>query len=77
MPAENKNKKRKVTCLGDECTTEFELDENGDGSCPNCGLNMGAVLNRDRHERALQKLRDARKPADPPQKKSKDPFGLS
>lgn len=53
----------KVTCLGDDCNTEVEITYNDDGipegSCTECGLNMGAVLNRHRHEKALQKLRDA------------------
>lgn len=67
--------KRKVTCLGDDCTAEFELDENGQGECPECGLNMGAVLQRDRHERALDKLRKQRNP-EPEKKKRVEPFSF-
>lgn len=56
-----KDKKVKVTCLGDDCNTEVDITyEDGipTGTCTECGLNMGAVLNRHRHEKALQKLRD-------------------
>jgi len=77
MP-EQKNKKRKITCLGEDCSTEFELDENGEGVCPECRLDMGAILRRDRHEQALDKLRKTRQPKETPTPvQKKDPWGLS
>lgn len=74
MPTKNPNSKKKVTCL--DCNHEFELDTEGQGECPECNLDMGALLNRDRHERALQKLREARE-REQPKKKRSDPLGWS
>lgn len=45
--------KKKVTCL--DCGKEVELTDKG--KCPNCGLKMRALLERLRHEKALEKLR--------------------
>jgi Zn finger protein HypA/HybF involved in hydrogenase expression len=50
---------KKVTCL--DCDKEFDIDEEK-GVCPKCNLNMNAILERDRHERALDKLRKSRAP---------------
>lgn len=60
---------KKLTCL--DCDKEFD-PEATDGVCPNCDLNMRAILEKDRHERALAKLREQQKKGD----KKKAPFGF-
>ena len=50
---------KKVTCL--DCNKEFDFDKEN-GVCPECNLNMKAIMERDRHERALDKLRKSREP---------------
>lgn len=50
-----------VTCP--ECGKEVELKENGE--CPSCGLDVARVLAHDRHERALEKIRKARRADEP------------
>lgn len=48
---------KKVICP--ECETEVTLTD-GEGECSKCGLDVGEVLERDRYERALQKVRERR-----------------
>lgn len=74
MAEKNPNSKKKVTCL--DCDHEFVLDSDGQGACPECDLDMGAILTRHRHENALQKLRDANKKEPPKPPKRGSPFGL-
>lgn len=50
-----------------ECEKEVQLTD--DGECPNCHLNVARVLAHDRHERALQKMREKRKADEKPPKK--------
>lgn len=65
--------KRLVLCP--ECDTEVNLNDVDD--CPKCGLNVQRVIDKDRYDRALVKLRERREAEQPRGKKSSkdyDPF---
>lgn len=48
---------KKVLCP--ECDTEVDLSQN-DGECQKCGLDVALIIEKDRYDRALQKLRERR-----------------
>lgn len=76
MPVK-KGDKKKVVCPACNTETELTFDEELDltGRCGECGINLGAIFNRDRHEQALNKLREGREPNTPPRKKKGDWLG--
>ena len=54
---------RIVLCPGDDCDAEVNLDESdedGDVICPKCGLDVGWVIEKDRRDRAGERLRKRR-----------------
>jgi uncharacterized Zn finger protein (UPF0148 family) len=68
--------KRKVTCP--DCgQKDVEIYGDGSGICPTCDLNIQAVYERDRHERALKKIQEQPSPAPAPPTKVKKPFDFS
>jgi endogenous inhibitor of DNA gyrase (YacG/DUF329 family) len=64
----------KKTVICPECDAEVELKE-GSGECPSCGLNVAWVLEKDRRECALQRLRDRREKDKKDAEKKKDGKG--
>lgn len=66
---------KKVICP--ECDKEVDLSQN-DGVCQNCNLDVGQIVETDRHQRALQKYRERRESEDPNKKdeKKKRKFSL-
>lgn len=58
--------KRMLTCL--DCDKEFDANEH-DGVCPHCDLDNDAVLEKDRHQRALDKLKQKRQEESQPKKR--------
>ena len=63
-----------------ECDEPVTLDKNNEGTCPKCNLNVGAVYERARHERALKKMLEpppAPAPAPQPENDGRnDPFSF-
>ena len=47
---------KKVMCP--ECDKEVDLEAGEE--CSNCGINVAVILERDRYERALERLRERR-----------------
>jgi len=76
-PKNKKKKKNIVLCP--ECDEEVDVDE--EDECSSCGLNVKLVMDKDRYERALQRLRERREAENPDKKKKKtsgtgwNPFG--
>lgn len=78
----------KTMCLNpDGCDQEIDLEKESEATdCPKCHLNNKAIINRDRHDRALDKLKASRGDAPPEltsgEKKEKklkrtaDPWGI-
>lgn len=66
-----KSNKRKVICPEcDQADVEITREEGDDeGTCPNCGLNVGRVLTKNRYDKALGKLREEEEKAKKPKKK--------
>lgn len=66
--------KKMVICP--ECDTEVDINETDD--CPKCGLNVQRVIDKDRYDRALERLRKRREEEVNTGKKKKnnsyDPF---
>ena len=68
-----KSNKRKVVCPEcDQADVEITRDSDGDdeGTCPNCGLNVGRVLTKRRYDRALDKVKRDEEEGTKPKKKS-------
>jgi endogenous inhibitor of DNA gyrase (YacG/DUF329 family) len=59
--------KRKVICP--ECEKDVEIVD-GEGECPNCGLDVGWVLEKHRRDKAVAKLA-AREEEEAPKPKTK------
>ena len=64
---DKKKKKKKNIVLCPECDEEVNTEE--EDECSNCGLNVKLVLDKDRYERALQRLRERREEENPAKKK--------
>lgn len=61
-----------------ECETDTPLDEDGQGECPNCGLDVGWVVEKARRDEAVDKYKQRKKEerGDPPPKKDKPTWGF-
>jgi predicted amidophosphoribosyltransferase len=60
---------KKVLCP--ECDKEVDLSQN-EGICQGCGLDVALVIEKDRYERALEKIRSRREQESNPPKDDKD-----
>jgi len=71
----DKKKKKKNIVLCPECDEEVDVDE--EDECSSCGLNVKIVMDKDRYDRALQRLRERREAENPDKKKKKSGSGGS
>jgi Zn-finger protein len=57
---------------------EIIRDDEGDdvGTCPNCGLNVGRVMTKNRYDKALAKLRHEEEEENKKTAKKKDKGGF-
>ena len=69
------NKSNEIKRLCPECDSEVTLtldEETGDreGRCPKCKIDVGAILNRDRYEKARERMRKEEEEEDRKKRKS-------
>jgi len=65
---------KKVLCA--ECDSEVDLSKN-EGVCPKCGLDMAAIMERRRYDKALRRIeKREEEESQPPKPKRKKPFGF-
>ena len=79
MTTPDQKKPQKISRLCPECEKDVELtidSATGDreGRCSNCGLDVGAALNRHRASKALKKLEKEEEERDKPPKKESSWF---
>lgn len=72
--AKEKPKELKTQCPECENDVTLTTDEDGDyeGTCENCGLNVGRVLTKRRYDKAVAKV--AERESAKPKKEKSDPF---
>lgn len=72
-PEPEPNKGRIVTCPGDDCDAEVNLDEN-EGECPKCGLDVEWVMEKARRDRAVKRVEERRAAEQPATQKKRKFF---